>query len=153
MKKRSGKKGMELSLNTIIIAVIVIIVLVAVVSFFLFGFKGLTDKAKEVFFGTTAGYNMAFAQQTCANYCDQAGAMQENSRIKSAYCVVPLKVDMNNDGQADTYDTAGTKDFIKFYCPKGTNAFSDGLGYLGIDCNVKVGNENLDAFSDCINQQ
>src|SRR3989344_1118228 len=117
MAKRSDKKGMELSLNTIIIAIIAIILLVSVVSFFFFGFKGLTDRIKSIFYGTTAGYDMVLAQQTCNSYCQNAALLPENLRKDSPYCTYPLLIDRDNSGEADREQPNDLKSaYKKFFC-------------------------------------
>src|SRR3989344_2587277 len=141
MAKRVSKKGMELSLNTIIIAVIVIIVLVSVVAFFLFGFKGLSDRVKIVFFGVTAGSSKQFAMQQCQNYCQQAELMPESARKTSPYCNYELLVDDNNDGEADFTGEGNAKKYVKWHCYFGNDNDNDNDNdkYLGVGCTVKVG--------------
>src|SRR3989338_2996526 len=134
MKKRSDKKGMELSLNTIIIAIIAIILLVAVVSFFLFGFKGLTDRIKVIFYGTTAGTDIVLAQQTCNSYCQNAALLPENIREGSPYCKHTFFIDEDNNGEADK--DAGNN-YIKYTCFPDTDTIS-------VPCTVKVGATTLD---------
>ena len=133
MKKGPGKRGMELSLNTIIIAIIAIILLVAVVSFFLFGFKGLTDRIKIIFFGTTAGTDLVLARQICASYCQNAALLPEDIRKDSPYCKSTFFIDMDNDGEADKEED----EYQKFTCYPDNDE-------LGVGCTVKVDETTLD---------
>lgn len=144
MKKRVSKKGMELSLNTIIIAVIVIIVLVSVVAFFLFGFKSLTDKAKMVFFGVTAGSSKSLAMQYCETYCRRAELMPMSMRIQSSYCSAELLVDSDDDGEADLANIE-PKAYVKWKC--NLKNPPQGVQTLGVPCSVKV-NDNGDLLEN-----
>ena len=144
MKKRSDRKGMELSLNTIIIAIIAIILLVSVVSFFFFGFKGLTDRIKSIFYVTTAGYDMVLAQQTCNSYCQNAALLPEDLRKDSPYCTYPLFIDEDNNGEADREIKNDPKSpYKKFTC------FPDDMDKLSVSCNVRVEDKTLDQQGVC----
>lgn len=135
MRKRQSKKGLELSLNTIVIAVIVIVVLVAVVTFFLFGFKGLSDRVKIIFFGTTAGSDMVFAQQQCATYCDRAALLPIGVRSTSPYCTQFIYIDTDNDGEAQfVKGEEGKKQYVKYYCRDGDG--DEQNIYLAVTCSV-----------------
>src|SRR3989344_4962422 len=96
-----NKRGQEFSLNTIVIAIIVVVVLIVVVSFFLFGFKGLIDRVKSIFFGTTAGTDRTLAVQQCNNYCDQLDLLPDSALAGSPYCNYKFNMDENNDGEAE----------------------------------------------------
>ncbi|MBS3108896.1 hypothetical protein J4409_03430 [Candidatus Woesearchaeota archaeon] len=140
MSRKNNKKGVELSLNTIIIAIIVIIVLVVVLALFLFGFKGLSDKIKVVFFGTTAGFDKTLALQTCANRCDQASLWPKNTRLDSPYCS-SFYMDENNDGVAEKEGDV----FVSYYCYKGTNINTGNPRFLNVECTVPAeSGETLD---------
>lgn len=139
MRKRSDKKGVELSLNTIIIAVIVIVLLVSVISFFLFGFKGLTDRIKGVFYITQAGTDRVFAEQACASYCQNAELLQTaTAKLASPYCNKAFYIDGNNDGEADKDSI--TNEYIEYYCgAKTANAKANvNAKYLNVDCTLKI---------------
>lgn len=115
---------MDLTINTIIVAILVILVLVLVASFFLFGFRGVTEKIKATFFGITAGTDRTLAVQSCRNYCTQAELLPESMRGTSAYCKTYFYIDEDNDGEAEK----SGNEFKKFYCWD-----------LGITCTFKEG--------------
>lgn len=139
MKRVNSKRGMELSLNTIIVAILVIILLVSVVTFFLFGFKGLTDRIKVVLGVTTAGTDLVLAQQTCSSYCQNAALLPEDIRKDSPYCKQYFFIDTDNDGEAQKY---ADKNYIKYYC-YGNEA------QLRVSCTVKSGDTTLDNDPQC----
>ncbi len=113
-----NKKGQELPVTTIIVIILVVVVLVVIVAFFLGGTSSLTTQVKRIFFGTTAGYDLTLATQTCADRCEQAKNLPTANRGKSAFCTSPLAVDMNPlDGEADYYTEGGKKITVKYYCP------------------------------------
>ncbi len=110
VQKRQSKKGLELSINTIIILVLVVLVLVIVAVFFTGTTGKLANQIKSIFFGSTAGYDRSLAIQNCESYCDQLqtfGSEEAQTRASSsAYCKQSFLVDTDNDGKADT----------RFYC-------------------------------------
>lgn len=112
-----NKRGQGLTLNTIIIAILVVIVLVIIVAFFLGGMTGLTRSIRSVFFGTTAGTDMALAVQTCQTRCDQAKLLPVDLREKSAYCTAYFNIDEDNDGEAEFVMGDGKKKIhVSYYC-------------------------------------
>ena len=124
MKK--NKKGVDLTLNTIIVAVLVVLVLIVVVTFFFGSFKGLTDRVKATFFTTTAGTDELLAVQTCQQYCDQAQLLLRTGSSKadelvqrSAYCIQGFVI----EGQSTFDDTKGTYDKV-FSCGLSTTSSS-----------------------------
>lgn len=138
-KGKMDTKGLELSINTIIILVMVLVALVVIVTFFLGGFSNLTDSVKRIFFGTTSGYDRTLAIQNCDSFCEQLkslnlGTTEEiNQRAsESAYCKSSFNIDTDNDGNADTL----------FYCietaiptivqQENTNTPS----HLDVECNI-----------------
>ncbi len=114
-----NKKGQDLPVTTIIVIILVVVVLVVVIAFFLGGTSSLTTQVKRIFFGTTAGYDLTLATQTCADRCEQAKNLPIGVRPRSAYCISSLAVDMNPlDGEADSYiDSGGKKKTKNYYCP------------------------------------
>lgn len=121
VKKRQSKKGLELSINTIIILVIVVVALVAIAAFFFGGFGKLTDSIKNVFFGASGGYDRTLAIQNCETYCDQLQSLGDRAVDDdrfSAYCTRSFDVDTNNDGKADQ----------RFYCHDKAAALADTNG-------------------------
>ena len=148
MKKKKGKKGVELSINTIIVAVIVVVVLVVVVSFFLGGFTGLSDRVKATFFGVTAGFDRTLAVQTCRQYCDNAKLLPAISVKSSSYCTSYLNVDENNDGEADFTGTGDDKKYTRYYCYDNSDKES-GSKDLEVDCPIRSGDVILQLSKSC----
>lgn len=94
------KKGAELSLNVIIIAVLALIVLVIVAATFLGGWSALKEKlglSKKIVEG--ADYNIAI--QNCQLWCTEAGDLPTAQQKKSSYCVQTQNVDIDRDGKLD----------------------------------------------------
>lgn len=114
-----NKKGQDLPVTTIIVIILVVVVLVVVIAFFLGGTSTLTTQVKRIFFGTTAGYDMTLAIQTCADRCEQAKNLPAAVRGRSAYCLSSLAVDKEPiDGEADYFTPpGGKKTTVKYYCP------------------------------------
>jgi len=136
-----NKKGQALSLNTVIMAIIVVVVLIVVVSFFLFGFQGLTQRARALFFGTTAGTDTVLAVQNCEQFCDQAVLLPSEALIKSSpYCSFKFRIDKNNDGEADK-DKEGN--FIDFYCNDFGKAEQKNNNHLGVICGEKFRDKTI----------
>ncbi|MBI2667284.1 hypothetical protein HYX17_00775 [Candidatus Woesearchaeota archaeon] len=106
MPKSMDKKGVDLTLNTIIIAVLVILVLVVVVVFFLGGFKGLTDRIKSIFFSSTAGTDVVLAVQTCEQFCEQAKLLPKNLQPSSSYCSYAFAIEGETTKIVDKYVNA-----------------------------------------------
>ena len=135
-----NKRGQEFSLNTIVIAIIVVVVLIVVVSFFLFGFKGLTDRVKSIFFGTTAGTDRTLAIQQCNNFCDQAALLTSEALVKSSpYCTYSFKIDADNNGEAEVVAGTDPKQYVDFYC---TRNGKEGQN-LGVPCTNKIGEKPI----------
>ena len=111
------KKGVELTLNTVIVGVLVVLALIVIVTFFLGGTAGLTSTIKDIFAGTTAGTTETIAVQTCNNRCEQAKTLPEGLRATSAYCTKPFNIDTTGDGKADT----------KKYCHKELQVPCEGI--------------------------
>lgn len=145
--KRVNKKGQGLPLTTIIIAILVVVVLIVLVAFFLGGSSAITDTIKRVFYGTTAGYDLNLAIQTCQTRCDQLKDLPVDLRKNHAFCQSSLGVDkMPVDGEADFVRVSGKKKSVKYYCPHADKyeggapssyrgAESDPpFGFLEVDC-------------------
>lgn len=135
-----NKKGVELTLTTIITAIIVVMVLIVVVTFFLGGFSRVRDTIVNVFFPVTSGTDLAIAVQTCEQRCDQARLLPTSVLTKSAYCTGSFSLDTDGDGEAQK-DQDGK--LVKFYCYDSS---------LGVNCEVKDSQGNtkeLKDFSDC----
>ncbi len=97
------KKGIELSMNVIIIAIILVIVLVIVVLFFTGGITTAMSKITGIFGSQTIDYNTA--QLRCNNFCNQYTSNPNNPSFKSNFCQTKFNVDTNGDGKQDAaYD-------------------------------------------------
>ena len=99
-----NKKGAEITLNTIIIAILVVLVLISVVIFFTVGFGNVTKNIKNIFTTSTA-YDKNLAILNCKNYCDalKEQAASQNVDIgtidqDNVYCKVKFDIDENRDG-------------------------------------------------------
>lgn len=145
-----NKKGQELPVTTIILIILVVVVLVVIVAFFLGGTSTLTGTIKRIFFGTTAGYDLTLATQTCTDRCEQAKNLPSDLRGKSAYCKSALNVDFKPvDGEADFYRDKrdqNKKKPIRYYCPPDTAYQTtlppntdEGYDLLGITCDLGEG--------------
>jgi len=104
----SDKKGVELTLNTVIIAILIVLVLVVIIGFFLGGTNKMKDTIFRIFSGETAGTDVSIALQQCASYCSQAEGWSTELRNKSPYCKFTFKLDTDNNGEADKNIGGGT---------------------------------------------
>lgn len=96
-----NKKGAELSMNVIIIAILGIIVLVIIAAFFMGGFSKLYDGIRNVFSGTVPD-DQSTAISNCENNCKFAQLMDSaNAKASSLYCKGTAKYDSDGDGQVD----------------------------------------------------
>jgi len=85
----NNKKGAELPMNTIIIAIVAVVVLVIIIVFFIGGTSSVAQKIKEIFSGATAGTDIQLATQFCKEYCDQGRT--------STYCQKTFNVDKDSN--------------------------------------------------------
>jgi len=133
-----NKRGATLTLNTIIVAILVIVVLVVLVGFFLFGFQGLSDQVKKVFFGVTTGTDRTLAMQNCEQYCDQAEQLKDANLIKtvSAYCNKFFYIDDDGDGEAEFVGQDKNKKYMKFYC--WPSASGNDVESLNVPCPAEI---------------
>lgn len=94
------KKGVEITLNTVIVGILVVLVLLVVTTFFLGGTAGLTRTVRDIFYGTTAGTSEVIAVQTCNTRCDQARLLPtDEAKKNSAFCKAGFDIDRDNDGE------------------------------------------------------
>jgi len=135
-----NKKGVALTLNTVVIAILVVIVLVVLVGFFLFGFKGLADQAKRIFFGTMAGTDRTLAIQNCNLYCDQAQQLKDEKLIQSvsAYCKRTFSIDEDGDGEADYKLVDNKKVYYRYYCWPGATDEANADRSLEASCGKTI---------------
>jgi hypothetical protein len=143
-----NKKGAELPLSTMIIAIIVIVVLVVIIAFFLSGTYSLKQAISRIFYGTTSGTDKALAVQICQQNCDVAMSLPEGQvRTSSQYCNQYFNIDTVNRGESDFVQIGGIgqKFYVRYYCSSdatsgkvytagSTTAPSDAIKDLGINC-------------------
>lgn len=145
--KKMNKKGAEMTLTTIVAAILVVVVLIVLVAFFLGGSTAITDTIKRIFFGTTAGYDLNLAIQTCQSRCEAAKDLAETQRARHAYCTSSLTVDRSPvDGEADYIKVSGKKRTVKYFCPPtgyytnvpniyaGSPDSTADIGFLDVSC-------------------
>ena len=135
-----NKKGVDLTLNTIILAVLVVLVLIVVVTFFLGGFGRITETISRVFFPVTSGTDLTIAVQICEQRCDQAKLLPESLRSTSAFCKIPFNIDKDGNGLVDRIngnDNDKSVELKKYYC----FISGDSTQSLGISCQMNDGNQ------------
>src|SRR3989344_5998893 len=100
-----NKKGVELSMNVIIITILVVLVLVVVAVFFTGGMSSLTQRISSVFTGQLTGWSEAKAscESFCSNY--QLAVSSNNDiitkKMKQNFCTNKFNVDLNGNGKLD----------------------------------------------------
>ena len=132
-----NKKGVDLTINTIIIAVLVVLVLIVVVTFFLGGFGRITETISRVFFPITLGTDLTIATQTCEQRCEQAKLISDTLRRNSAFCKASFSIDKDGNGFADRIDGNDedkAKPFVKYYCYRQADLPAERS--LGVFCQV-----------------
>jgi len=140
-----NKKGAELPLATMIVAIIVIVVLVVIIAFFLSGTYSLKQAISRIFYGTTSGTDKALAVQICQQNCDIAMSLPEGQvRMSSQYCNQYFSIDTANRGEADFKPGTNQKYYVRYYCSadsasgktyEGAPSGTDGaIQNLGIQC-------------------
>lgn len=94
-----GKKGVELSLNVVIISILVILVLFVLILFFTGGAGNAISKIRQLFQGQTLDLNSAVIQ--CNAYCSNYETTG-NNRQKDLFCGdKKFRIDFDGDGQVD----------------------------------------------------
>ena len=110
----NNKKGVELTLNTVIVAILVVLVLVLLIGFFLGGTGKLKDMVGTIFRQSSAGTDISIALDQCKSYCTQAQGWAPTLWRASPYCSFKFKLDLrNNDGEADKSDDGN---YIPYLC-------------------------------------
>jgi|SRR3989344_6182737 len=94
-----SKKGVELPMNTVIVAVIAILILVVLAAIFLGGTTGVWGKLQAIFSITTGGKAVGLAQEECRLACVSARASE--NPMDSYYCTHVFEIDDNNDGKVE----------------------------------------------------
>ncbi len=132
-----NKKGVDLTINTIIIAVLVVLVLIVVTTFFLGGFGRITEVISRVFFPIASGTDLTIAVQTCDQRCEQAKLLSDPLRRNSAFCKASFNIDNDGNGFADRVggnDEDKGKPFVKYYCYRTTVLAEEQS--LGVGCQL-----------------
>jgi hypothetical protein len=107
-----NKKGVELTLNTVIIAILVVLVLVVLIGFLLGGTGKAKDQINELFDTSTTASSLSIAIEQCKIYCDQIEetGMDETTIKKNKanlpFCSHGFKIDANGDGENSTGETS-----------------------------------------------
>lgn len=86
MRFFQNKRGAELSVNVIIIAILAILVLVIVAFIFTGGTGKITDTIKDIFGGATGGDDYSGARVECGTLCIQAQALDDDQKQSSQFC-------------------------------------------------------------------
>ena len=89
------KKGAELSMNVVIIAIIAVLVLVVVAIVFTGGVANAVGTMREFFNIGTKGTNLQFVEEQCKFACDNAKLSNNPSR--SSYCTSVFDVKVDNE--------------------------------------------------------
>lgn len=122
-----GQKKGDIELGKIVTFIIVAVVLIVVVAFFLGGATGISKAIKGVFFGVTAGTDKGLAIENCRQYCAQAQGFPDiQTKQGSPYCTYYVKIDDDNDGEADYKLVSDAKQYYRWYCSD--NHAVDGSG-------------------------
>jgi hypothetical protein len=107
-----NKKGVELSMNVIIISILVILVLLVLAFFFLGGTSNLFQKIQSV-----GPDELETATRDCTSKCQLAQtSSSEVLKQKSSYCSTTYNIDSNSDGIADEKHHCWS-DIIGIECP------------------------------------
>ena len=100
-----NKKGVELTLNTVIIAILVVLVLVVLIGFFLGGTGKAKSQINELFDSSSSASSISIVIEQCKIYCDQIEetGMNEteiaNKTNNLPFCNKGFKIDVNGDGE------------------------------------------------------
>ena len=70
-----NKKGIELSMNVIVIAILVILVLLFVALFFSVGFSDITNKIKQIFQGKAI--DIGIIKSNCDGFCSSYSIIRQ----------------------------------------------------------------------------
>jgi len=102
-KSLKDKRGVELTLNTVIISILVVLVLVILIGFLLGGTGKAKDQIAELFGSSTTASSLSIAIEQCKIYCDQikdSGMTSEQAKT-SLYCDKVFKLDTDGVGGVD----------------------------------------------------
>ena len=101
MSLARDKRGIELSMNVIIIAIILIIVLVVLVLFFTGGASTFWQRITGIMGTQTIDYNLA--QLNCNNYCTNYQTAGDAAKTiwQKNFCNSKMDIDTNGDRKAE----------------------------------------------------
>jgi len=108
----NNKKGIELSMSVVVIAILVILVLIFVALFFTGGFTGLIAKLKALVQGSSI--EIGVVQSTCNGYCnnfDLVTGASSKETIWNEYCDVKRDIDLNSNGKIDPGEKKSCDEF------------------------------------------
>jgi len=116
--KRSlrDKKGVELTLNTVIISILVVLVLVILIGFLLGGTGKAKSQIQELFGSSASASSVSITIEQCKIYCDQVqdSGMPAEQAKNSLYCTKNFKLDTDGNGGIDL--DPNTKEEIVYKC-------------------------------------
>ena|SRR3989344_2922544 len=98
------KRGVELSLNVVIVSILAVLVLISLVVFFTFGFGNISNKIKGIYQKSTGGMDRTLAIQLCSQYCELAKGLDKEQIDKSTYANTKFDIDDDGDGNIDSYN-------------------------------------------------
>ena len=96
------KKGVELSMNVVVIAILVILVLIFVALFFTGGFQSVIGKIKEIFLKQPIALGTVVSE--CNSICTSYGLVPGESAKAdywNSFCTQDREADYNNNGKID----------------------------------------------------
>ena len=98
-----NKRGIELSMNVVIIAILAILVLIFVSLFFTGGFTGIANKIKEIFGAQPIdeGTLRIRCDGLCSNY-DLINSVSAKRDVWNQFCNEVREAYINNNGKIDT---------------------------------------------------
>jgi len=97
--RKINKKGVELSMNVIIIAILAILVLVILALFFTGGIKSLFTKITSLYSGQLTDVSSKIA--SCNAICNTYSVTKSQIYVDK-YCSEGSPVDLNGDGTIET---------------------------------------------------
>ena len=117
-----NKKGVELSLNTAIIAILLVLVLIVVIGFFLGGTAKAKGTITDIFSRSTEGTDVDIALVQCQSWCEQAKSRPAGElRTGSAFCTKTFVLDIQPETAVKCSDSLLN---VKCLTSEGTNVCS-----------------------------
>ena len=114
-----GKRGIELSMNVVIIAIIVLLVLVLVVIFFTGAMANIVTQIKNIFFTQTVDVSRAVL--SCNGYCNQYDATK-SAAFRNNFCDKSFNLDVDGDGVVDEKGEKCYGRILNVQCPSIDNS-------------------------------